>query len=102
MLVEPQRLLKQWAAAPNYSVLNVFQEFYAFDAEFEAFLSRFRRLPPRFNRRYALTLHAAARSVAPYVRSNDLHLNAHPSLGKEGPLCWRGRLASRWLTRVGT
>ena len=86
MLIEPQRLLKQWAAATNYSVLNVFQEFYTFDTEFEAFLSRFKRFPPRFSRRYALTLHAAAWLVAPYVRPNDFHLYVHPSLGKEGPL----------------
>lgn len=86
VLIEPQRLLKQWAAATNYSVLNVFQEFYTFDTEFEVFLSKFKRLPPRLNHSYALTLHAAAWLVAPYVRPNDFHLYIHPSMDKEGSL----------------
>ncbi len=82
-LIEPMRLLKQWAAATNYSILNTFQQFYTFDSEFETFLSKLGRIPAEFSRKYALTLHAAAWLVAPYVRPTDFHIYVDPSLNKQ-------------------
>jgi len=82
-LTDPYRLIRQWAASYNYLFLNKFSEYYTFDTEFEAFLSRLTKLPERVRDRYALTLHAAAWIIAPYVRPTDFHIYIHPDIERK-------------------
>ena len=82
-LTDPYRLIRQWAASYNYLFLNKFSEYYTFDTEFETFLSRFTELPEQVRDRYALTLHAAAWIIAPYVRPTDFHIYIHPDIGRK-------------------
>lgn len=82
-LTDPQRLIRRWAAYNNYLSANKFFEYYTFDAEFEAFLSRFSSVPDSLKDAYALTLHAGAWLVAPYVRPTDFHIYVHPRLSKK-------------------
>ena len=79
---EPYRLIRQWAASYNYLYLNTFSEYYTFDTEFQIFLSRFTKLPHRVREAYALTLHAAAWMIAPYVRPTDFHIYIRPDTGR--------------------
>jgi len=83
ILADPHRLIRQWAASYNYLFLNKFSEYYTFDTEFDAFISRFRKLPAPIKSKYALTLHAAAWLIAPYVKPTDFHIYLHPSIGKK-------------------
>lgn len=83
ILTDPHRLIRQWAASYNYLFLNKFSEYYTFDTEFDAFISRFGELPPPIKSRYALTLHAATWLIAPYVRPTDFHIYVHPSISKK-------------------
>jgi len=83
ILTDPYRLIRQWAASYNYLFINKFSEYYTFDTEFEAFLSRFAKLPERVRERYALTLHSAAWIIAPYVRPTDFHIYIHPDIGRK-------------------
>ncbi len=101
VLIEPLRLLKQWAAASNYSLLNSLQEFYTFDSEFEVFLSKLKRLPSRFNHSYALTLHSAAWLIAPHVRPTDFHLYVRPSMKREESLSFAKALSLSPIERSG-
>ena len=82
-LTDPYRLIRQWAASCNYLFLNKFSEYYTFDTEFETFLSRLTKLPEQVRDRYALTLHAAAWIIAPYVRPTDFHIYIHSSIGRK-------------------
>lgn len=83
ILADPHRLLRQWAASYNYTFLNQFSEYYTFDNEFESFLSRFGKLSKPQRSKYAITLHAAAWLVAPYVRPVDFHIYIHPSMSRK-------------------
>ncbi len=83
ILSDPQRLIRRWAAYNNYLSANKFFEYYTFDLEFEAFLSRFSGIPETLKDVYALTLHAGAWLVAPYVRPTDFHIYVHPRLSKK-------------------
>jgi Transcriptional regulator, AbiEi antitoxin, Type IV TA system len=101
VLIEPMRILKQWASATNYSILNSFQDFYSFDSEFEAFVSKIKRVPHELGRKYALTLHAAAWLMAPYVRPTDFHIYIHPSLTKEETLLFSKSLGLSPIEKSG-
>jgi len=83
IVTDPYRLIRQWGASYNYLFLNKFSEYYTFDIELETFLLRFTKLPERVRDRYALTLHAAAWIIAPYVRPTDFHIYIHPDIGRE-------------------
>jgi hypothetical protein len=83
ILADPHRLLRQWAASYNYAFLNHFSEYYTFDNEFESFLSRFGKLSRASRSKYAITLHAAAWLVAPYVRPADFHIYIQPSMNRK-------------------
>jgi len=82
ILTDPHRLIRQWAASYNYLLLNKFSEYYTFDTEFDTFISRFGKLPTPIKSKYALTLHAAAWLIAPYVKPTDFHIYVHPDIGK--------------------
>jgi len=82
-LMDPYRLIRQWAASYNYLFVNKFSEYYTFDTEFEVFLSRLAKLPNRVIDKYALTLHAAAWIMVPYVRPTDFHIYIHPDIRRE-------------------
>ena len=81
-LTDPYRLIRHWGASHNYLFVNKFSEYYTFDIEFNDFISRFTRLPTRVRCKYALTLHAAAWLVAPYVKPTDFHIYTYPDIGK--------------------
>jgi hypothetical protein len=83
ILTDANRLIRQWAASHNYLYLNKFSEYYTFDTEFDAFVSRFGKLPSPIKSKYALTLHAAAWLIAPYVKPTDFHIYVHPDTSKE-------------------
>jgi len=80
VLTDPHRLLRQWAASHNYLFLNMFSEYYTFDTELQTFFSRLARVPAPLSEKYALTLHAAAWTIAPYVRPNDFHIYIRPEV----------------------
>lgn len=80
VLADAHRLLRQWAASHNYLFLNKFSEYYTFDTELQAFFSRLTRLPRPLSEKYALTLHAAAWTIAPYVRPTDFHIYIRPEV----------------------
>jgi len=82
ILTDPHRLIRQWAASYNYLFLNKFSEYYTFDTEFDTFMSRFGKLLTPIKSKYALTLHAAAWLIAPYVKPTDFHIYLHPDIGK--------------------
>jgi hypothetical protein len=81
-LTDAYRLIRHWAASYNYLFANKFSEYYTFDTEFNVFISRFTRLPTQVKSKYALTLHAAAWLVAPYVKPTDFHIYVYPDIGK--------------------
>jgi len=83
ILTDPYRLIRQWAAYYNYLYLNKFSEYYTFDTEFEVFLSIFTKLPDQIRDKYALTLHAGAWMIAPYVRPTDFHIYIHPAIHRK-------------------
>jgi hypothetical protein len=80
-VADPDRLIRHWAASYNYRILNEFAEYYTFDTDFDTFLSRFKKIPKQA--KFALTLHAAAWLIAPYVRPTDVHVYVYPSMRKE-------------------
>ena len=83
ILTDPYRLIRQWAASYNYLFLSKFSEYYTFDTEFEVFLSRLTKLPDQVRDKYALTLHAAAWIIAPYVRPTDFHMYINPDIKRK-------------------
>jgi len=82
-LSDPYRLIRQWAGSHSYVLANRFIEYYTFDTEFDAFLSRFRILPRKVKTKYALTLHAAAWLMAPHVRPTDFHTYVQPNINRK-------------------
>lgn len=83
ILTNPLKLIKQWATSYNYIFLSKFTEYYTFETAFEAFLSKLVKLPNKLKGKYALTLHAAAWMVAPYVRPTDFHSYIQPNVGRD-------------------
>lgn len=82
-LTDPHRLIRQWGASHNYLLVNKFSEYYTFETKFEVLVSKFSRLRRRIKEKCALTLHAAAWLVAPYVRPADFQAYVDPTIDKK-------------------
>lgn len=80
-VADADRLIRHWAASHNYLISNRFAEYYTFDTDFDVFISRCAKIPRQV--KIALTLHAAAWLVAPYVRPTDVHVYVHPGMRKK-------------------
>lgn len=71
-VIKPGELLDLWAE--GYRVeLSAAQTYYSFERTFPAFAEDFKALAQREGLTYALTLHAGASLVAPFVRFTDVH-----------------------------
>ena len=81
IVTDADRLIRHWAASYNYLIANRFEEYYTFDTDFDVFVSRFAKIPKQI--KMALTLHAAAWLIAPYVRPTDVHAYVSPTMRKK-------------------
>jgi hypothetical protein len=80
-LVNPDLLLKRWAAYHQYTCANTFLQYYTFDREIDHFIQT---LAERLrNEEYALTAFSGAWLVSPYVRPADIHLYAKTAVEAE-------------------
>ena len=66
-------LLSRWATYHNFALLNDVKAYYSTEKDFDGFLKKLSSAVSR-DRNYALTLHAGATLVAPYVRPANVHI----------------------------
>ncbi|MEW6528257.1 MAG: type IV toxin-antitoxin system AbiEi family antitoxin [Candidatus Micrarchaeota archaeon] len=70
-LMNPEILLKRWAAYNNFSARHLFIQYYTFEQEIDKFVERLKEVKEP---RYAITSLAGALQVAPYVRPTNIYL----------------------------
>lgn len=73
VLRDPPGLLDAWRGAYRYSI-NEIRTYHAPARTPQQLIRRIAEAGSRMNSRYALTLHAGASLVAPFVRFNDVHI----------------------------
>lgn len=71
VLLDPEILLRRWAAFYQYDRNNSFLEYYTFEKQIDALLIAFKEKLK--DEEYALTSLAGAWLVSPYVRPIDIH-----------------------------
>lgn len=73
VVANPTELLSRWASYYDFSLQNEVIAYYSLDTNLDDFVKRLSALGSQ-DLRYALTLHAGATLVAPYVRPANVHL----------------------------
>jgi len=73
----PSELLTRWANYHDFALLNKVNSYFSEDSDLDRFV---RELPTmeKYGLTYALTLHAGATLVSPYVRHANIHLYIEP------------------------
>lgn len=97
-LSRPRSLLDEWASKYNFTTANTLHNFYTFERDPSLFIEKIRDVADQNNLEYALTLHAGAFLVAPYVRYTDVHVYIKP----EEVNTWKGHLNLRPVESGGT
>jgi len=69
----PGELLSRWAAIHDFNLLNNVRAYFSTEKSLESLLGKLGSTVDA-DSRYALTLHAAASLIAPYVRPSSLHI----------------------------
>jgi hypothetical protein len=77
-LSRPRSLLDEWASKYDFTTANTLNNFYTFERDPSHFIEKIRDVADQSNLDYALTLHAGAFLVAPYVRYTDVHVYIKP------------------------
>jgi len=72
-LTDPAGLLDMWRVEYDVMALNEVHSFHSLERDPAHLMARVKRAAERLGARYALTLHAGASIIAPYVRFNDVH-----------------------------
>ena len=93
----PGSLLDDWAARYDFVQGNKLHSFYTFERDVETFITELGSVSEEKGLRYALTLHAGAFKVAPYVRFTDIHFYVDP----KDISSWRDALDLRPVERGG-
>lgn len=70
---EPSRLLDDWSNEYSFHV-NKIIPLYSFQKDQRKLLRDIEKVSKNHDLKYALTLHSGGRLVAPYVRSNEIHV----------------------------
>jgi len=73
VVANPTELLNRWANYYDFSLLNKVHAYYSLDADLDRLVGKLATVSKR-DLMYALTLHAGAALLAPYVRPANLHL----------------------------
>jgi hypothetical protein len=97
-LSRPRSLLDEWASRYDFISENTLHNFYTFERDANIFIKKIGGVADKNNLRYALTLHAGASLVAPYVRYTDVHFYAKP----EEIARWKDTLNLRPVESGGT
>lgn len=77
-LMNPGELLARWASYHQYSSVNKFRPCYTEEKNIEKFEHKLIQAGKKSRLLYALTLHAGANLVAPFIRPVDIHLYVKP------------------------
>lgn len=77
-VVNPGELLTRWANIHEYSLINKISSYYSEEKNVERFLGKLSQISEKSGLIYALTLHAGANLVAPFVRPVDIHFYVRP------------------------
>jgi hypothetical protein len=77
-LSRPRSLLDEWASKYDFTTANTLNNFYTFERDPSLFIEKIRDVANQNNLEYALTLHAGAFLIAPYVRYTDVHAYIKP------------------------
>ena len=77
-LSRPRALLDEWASKYDFTTVNTLHNFYTFERDPSLFIEKIKDTADRNSLNYALTLHAGAFLVAPYVRYTDVHIYIKP------------------------
>lgn len=77
-LSRPRSLLDEWASKHDFTTANILNNFYTFERDPSLFIEKIRDVANQNNLEYALTLHAGASLIAPYVRFTDVHAYIKP------------------------
>ena len=72
-LTDSAGLLDTWREEYDVTALNKVHSFHSWERDPARLMARVRQAAERLGAKYALTLHAGASLVAPYVRFNDVH-----------------------------
>lgn len=86
---KPSKLLDDWSNAYQFHQ-NTITPLYTFQNDLEKLLSDINKTSKNLDLQYALTLHSGGRMVAPYVRSNEVHVYIEGTIGD-----WAGELDLR-------
>ena len=78
-LANPAELLSRWASYFVYSLFNKVNSYYAEERDVEKFVHQLSEVARSEALKYALTLHAGAGLVSPFVRPVDVHFYVLPS-----------------------
>jgi hypothetical protein len=97
-LSRPRSLLDEWASKYDFTTVNTLNNFYTFERDPSLFIEKIRDIADQKNLEYALTLHAGAFLVAPYVRYTDVHVYIKP----EEVNTWKDHLNLRPVESGGT
>jgi len=78
-LVDPARLLDEWSKEYDYRYNHIFN-FFSFAKSPEEIIGKIETIASHVSGRYALTMHAGASLIAPFVRFNNVHLYVESDL----------------------
>jgi len=94
----PRALLEQWAARYDFVSENTLHNYYTFERNADLFIEKIRNAAKENELKYALTLHAGASLVAPYVRYTAIHFYIDPNK----VVLWQDALNLRPVESGGT
>ena len=77
-LSRARSLLEEWASKYDFVSENTLHNYYTFERDANLFIKKIRTSAEENELKYALTLHAGASLVAPYVRYTDIHFYINP------------------------
>jgi len=97
-LSRARSLLEEWASKYDFISENTLRNFYTFERDANLLIRKIRDVGERNQLKYALTLHAGASLVAPYVRYTDVHFYINP----EQISRWKDALNLRPVESGGT
>lgn len=72
-VADPSELLTRWANSHEYSLANKFNSYYSEERNVDRFVDKLSQIGEKGGLTYALTLHAGANLVTPFVRPTDVH-----------------------------
>lgn len=81
--INSKELLYRWASYHNYPLANKVSSYYSEEKEVDKFLEKIKIRSNESNISYALTLHAGANLIAPFVRPVDVHFYIKPENKEE-------------------